>query len=92
MRSTPIKVYLILFDATIAKLSPIQFNFNSVGWAELAFISTFIHPPRESTEKEISIRLLAKFKSRFVGPFLTDQLVYPQHILLNKKVEPLDDF
>ena len=29
----------------IAKLSPAQSNSNSVGWAEIALISTFTHPP-----------------------------------------------
>jgi len=35
----------------IAKLSPAQSNSNSVGWAEIALISTFNPPPtpREST-------------------------------------------
>ena len=39
-----------------AKLSPAQSNSNLVGWAEIALISTFTHPPptpptpRESTE------------------------------------------
>ena len=51
----------------IAKLSQAQSNLNSVGWAELALIPTFTHPPpalppRESTEKAISIRLLAKLQ------------------------------
>ena len=36
----------------IAKLSPAQSNSNSVGWAEIALISTFTNPPtpRESTQ------------------------------------------
>ena len=42
----------------IAKLSPAQTNSNSVGWAKIALISTL----RESTEKAISIRVLAKFR------------------------------
>ena len=50
----------------IAKLSPAQSNFNSVGWAKLALIPTFTHQPPhpcgESTEKAISRRLLAKFR------------------------------
>ena len=29
---------------SIAKLSPAQSNSNSVGWAEIALISTFTHP------------------------------------------------
>ena len=29
----------------VAKLSPAQSNFNSVGWAELALIPTFTQPP-----------------------------------------------
>ena len=30
----------------IAQLSQVQSNFNSVGWAELALISTFTYPLR----------------------------------------------
>ena len=40
-------------DNIIAKLSTAQSNSGSVGWAEIALISTFTHPPptpRESTE------------------------------------------
>ena len=47
-----------------AKLSPAQSNFKSVGWAELALIPIFTHPPtpRESTEKVISIWVLVKLQ------------------------------
>ena len=34
----------------IAKLSPAQSNSNSVGWAEIALISTFTHPPTAQSQ------------------------------------------
>ena len=57
-----------IFGGTdIAKLRPAQSNFTSVGWAKLALILTFTHPPthppRESTEKVITVRLFAKIQS-----------------------------
>ena len=51
----------------IAKLSQAQSNLNSVGWAELALIPTFT---RESTEKAILMRLLAKPQMQVCGAIL----------------------
>ena len=38
-------IVISIFLFIIAKLSQAQSNFNSVGWAELALIPTFTHPP-----------------------------------------------
>ena len=58
-------VFVVVIIIIIAKLSPAQSNSNSVGWAEIALISTFTSPhtpPPPPPGKAISIRLLAKFR------------------------------
>ena len=61
----------------IAKLSPAQSNSNSVGWAEIALISTFTHPPTPPLSGRVPKRQLQygywpNLEGRFVGPSLTD--------------------
>ena len=45
--ATIFQIFIVLFQLLlfVAKLSPAQSNSNSVGWAEIALISTFTHPP-----------------------------------------------
>ena len=57
----------------IAKLSPAQSNSNSVGWADIALIST-PPPPGKVPRRQFQYGYWPNLEGRFVGPSLTDYL------------------
>ena len=60
-------VFIGLF---FAKLSPAQSNSNSVGWADIALIST--PPPGKVPRRQFQYGYRQNLEGRFVGPSLTD--------------------
>ena len=66
-------IVISIFLFIIAKLSQAQSNFNSVGWAEIALIPTFTHPPPGKVlRRQFQYSYRPNYKGRFVGPSLTD--------------------
>ena len=60
-------IVISIFLFIIAKLSQAQSNFNSVGWAEIALIPTFTHPPTPRESTELSSAQLNPTPTQLVG-------------------------